>query len=351
MSDSLSIFQKIGIGINQIVKKTAKFSRAYVSDYCPIVGVADKHSVFQDNSSLISIIKINGTTKLLGDNEKKDLLEELRLLMQSSLRDENAAIQLVFQRDKVNVKNNLEKLYSPLRGKAKALRMNLDPIITDRINRILPLINEMDVYCVVYTYPMKLVSSQAWKDYIQERLADAGPDYPIDTPDGIQVYMTPDTVLHRHNSVLKSIENGLNNLHLSIKTLDAHECVYLFRTMLFPDETSDAWKARLPGDHIQPRVSQMQDHIKDNIDAYICPSIGRQIAAGSVDRGNGMDSIIRIGSRFVSTHVAKLLPAKPKSFEYFLEHVADLNIPIRFSFTMLGGADFWKGKLESIQMI
>lgn len=341
-----SLLGSIGSGINSFLHKFYKVTRSSVSDYCPWVGVVNDYTLFQDNTHLVTLFEIRGATFLIGAAERAHLVSEMKDVFATILREDNAAIQIVYQRDRRRVHESLDKMYAPMMGKAKALRLDAERVLRERVEKMVPYLSGTEVFVAVYTNPAQLVSPQAIKEFRQEFRDKLDPDYPVEGYDGIQVFQEPELVIHRHDATVRSVEIAFKKMRIDLKKLEVHEAVHVARRMLFPEETADNWKARLPGDKLEGKAYRMTPGEIPNIDAFTYPSIGRQIAGGAVDRTGGMDSVVQVGSRFVSTQLMELSPSTPKPFDDLLEGVGDLNMPLRVSMTFYGGADKWLNKLS-----
>lgn len=344
-----SILGTIGSGIADFFTAFDSLKRMAVEDYCPIQGVVNDHTYFLNNTALVTVFEIKGATFLMGAAERTLFISELKDLFTTVLRDQNAAIQMVYQRDRIQVKDKLKGYYAPLLGKAKALRMNADGLINERIERMLPYLSGTEVYIVLYTYPHQLISKEAMKEFRKHQKESRGPDFPWERFDGIQIYSEPDVVEHRHDATARTLEGALKKLRLDNKKLTVSEAITLARRMTFPSETSPHWKPRLPGDAIDPRLHQMDPvgNQGDFLDAIAYPTIGRQFAAAAVQKADALDSVVQVGERFVASQLMELTPTSPKAFEDFLEHIGDIDLPLRVSMVFHGGSEAYAGKISS----
>lgn len=337
----------LGNSINDLLARFQKVKKSTVSDYCPLVGVVNDYTYFQDNTSLVTTFEVKGATFLVGDAERKHIVSDLQDVFTTLLREPNCGIQIVYQRDRRQIKERLEGLYQPMLGKAKSLKLDAERLINERINKLVPYLAGTEVYISVYTYPTQLISTQAMKEFRKQQNIDMDPDYPVEGYNGIQVYMEPDVVEHRHESTVRALETALKKMRIEAVKLSVHDAAYIARKLLFPEETAPTWRPRLPGDDNDTRVYQMSPYTLNNIDAYTYPSIGRQIAAAGVDRGEGaLNGVNKVGSRYVGTQLMQLSPTTPKSFDDFMEQLGDMEMPIRVSMTFYGGAEAFYNKIS-----
>jgi intracellular multiplication protein IcmB len=336
----------LGSSINSLLSKFYKVTRSTVADYCPWAGIVNDYTLFQDNTNLVTLFEIKGATFLAGAVERTAMTTELLEIFTTILREENAAIQIVYQRDRRLVRDKLEKYYAPMMGKAKALRLDAERLLRERVDRMVPYLSGAEVFIAVYTNPGKMVSKQALKEFRAEQKANLDPDYPIEGYEGVQVFQEPDVVVHRHDATVRTLEIAFKKMRIEIVKLNVHDAIKVARRMIFPEETADSWRARLPGDAHVVKGYKITPGELPNVDAYTYSSIGRQIAAGSVDRGAGMDSVVQVGTRFVASQIMELSPTTAKPFDDLLEHVGDLNVPLRLSMTFYGGADKWLNSIS-----
>ena len=343
-----SLLGSIGASIADLLMGFDRVKKTAVEDYCPIRGVVNDYTYFLDNTGLVTVFEIKGATFIMGPSERKTLVSELQDMFSTILREQNAAIQMVYQRDRIQVADKLKAYYAPLVGKAKSLRMNADGLLQERAASMLPYLSGTEVYIVLFTYPGQLISKEALKEFRAQERANRDPDFPLERVDGIQVYQEPDVVEHRHDATARTLEGSLKKLRLDVKKLKVKDSIALAKRMLFPAETSSSWKPRLPGDAFDVRLHQMDpNYALHDVDAHIYPSIGRQIAAAEVRRSESLDSVVQVGARFVATQLLELTPTSPKPFEDLLEHINDIDLPIRASMTFYGGNDYFAGKISS----
>ena len=345
-ASSGSLLGTIGANIADFLSLFSSIKRDAVEDYCPIAGIVNKHTYFLDNTALVTTFEIKGATFMMGNAERQHMVSELKDVFSTVLREQNSAIQLVFQRDKSRVKERFQGLYSSMEGKARALHLDAHAIIQERIESAMPYLSGTEAYLTLYTYPGQMVSKESLKEFRQAQKEARDPDFPMERVDGIQIYEEPDVVEHRHDATVRQLQSAMSKLKIEIKKLDVSEAIVLNRKMIFPEETSDKWRPRLPGDKVDPRMHQLDPaYGLHNVDAYVYPSIGRQIAAASVTKESKLDAVVQVGSRFVATQLMEMTPSNPKPFDDLLEHIGDLEMPLRVSMTFYGGSSMFASKI------
>ncbi len=139
----------IGSTINAVLSKFQKIKKSTVADYCPINGVVNDYTIFLDNLNLVTLFEIKGATYLVGDTERKRIIEDLQEIFITLLREQNCAIQIVYQKDKKLIKEKLVELYQPMIGKAKALKLDAQRIISERIDTVVPQLSGTEIYIAV----------------------------------------------------------------------------------------------------------------------------------------------------------------------------------------------------------
>lgn len=332
---------------DSLVLQMGRWRRETLEDYCPLAGVADDITLFAEDGSLVSVLRIDGSAQLMGAAEKKQQLSQLSELFATLLRDQSTVLQIVYQRDRRHVHAELGRLTAPMRRKAAKLGLAVDPLLDERSGAIAEHLTGTELYIAVYTYSGTLVSPQMRKEFNREQARKADPDLPMGDPQAMRIYREPEVVLQRHRATLRTLLSALKRQHIAAALLSKHDIVKVSRMMLFPDDTAPDWKPRLPGDPLHPHLGETHRNDSEQLEAWAYPSIGRQIAnAGAITRQGPLEQITKIADRYVSTYHLDLLPAKPKPFADLLDNIGEIEVPLRASLTFFGGADYYAGKVN-----
>lgn len=357
------VLDHLGRGVLEAMKWFSKVTRETFDDYTPFDGVVDTETFFTTNGTLVSLYEMKGSTRFIGEQERFEFFKLLKDEFKTILRDSNTAIQFVYVRDKKSTEEYLNDQMYPLLGKAKQVGLDIDIILKERAKKMLPFMTGTNIYIAVSTVPVEIISSEQMKKFKQEKnkeLSDL--DFPSRLPSGMQYYCDPDAIMSRHVAICDQVERLFNDMmKIVIKKYNVHEAMYLYRTMLFPAETDTQWRARLPvqykdkdGNLLPPDPIVQRQFVEEpyrqgtinGIEALLYPTLGRQLAGGAIDRGDGLDPIVRFGSRYCATQLLDMLPASPKSFETLMETVGKENIPFRLSFTFYGGAEKYQDEIS-----
>src|SRR5579871_3754093 len=107
-----------------------------IESYCDLETAEDDYTLVARDGSLISIIRVFGVTKLVGQEEFDSIYNGLIQSMQSTLKRPGHAVQVYFSYDRDTVKHEIEDILSPAKATSKRLHLELDDLFEERINHI-----------------------------------------------------------------------------------------------------------------------------------------------------------------------------------------------------------------------
>src|ERR1043165_6204487 len=90
-----------------------------VESYCDLETAEDVHTLVARDGSLVSVIRIFGVTKLVGQEEFDQIYSGFTQSLQSSLKRLGHAVQVYFSYDRETVKNEIAEILSPAKATSK----------------------------------------------------------------------------------------------------------------------------------------------------------------------------------------------------------------------------------------
>lgn len=296
--------------------------------YCDVETADSPTVLVTHDGSLLSIIKIDGVTTLLGAPEFKRLHEGLALTLQSAMARKGHAFQVLFNysSDLQEVSDEISDIFAPARETSKRLGLDLDDLFEERIKVLSRWCGHESVFFVLYTRPTLLSNEQldrANKEKLKVIREAKLP--PFKRTQNILAPM-PD-LRDTHDAFVRSLLNDFQNLSVRVKLLNVHEAVYQMRMTVDPDFTDKSWKPILPGDKIPVRDFE---RFTGEITDFLWPALGKQIMPR--DAENLDMRTVRIGDRIYSSVFIDLFPKDIKMFMYLMQRTLAANIPWRISF-------------------
>lgn len=318
-------------GIDAILAWFSTELKQTVESYCDLETADDAHTLVARDGSLVSVIRVFGTTKLMGQDEFNTIHQGLTQSLQATLKRAGHVVQVYFSYDRDAVKPEIEDILSPARATAKRLNLDLDDLFTERANYISKYCAHEELYFVLWTRPYSLTNEQL-KRATKEKLAFIR-EHKIPPFKNAQnlIAAIPD-LREAHASFVRSVVTDLNALNVFSVLMEVHESVASMRRSADSDFTAKEWRPVLPGDHIPVHdVSASAGELS----GLMYPPLARQIFprdAFALDLRT-----VRIGDRIYTPLFIDLFPQDLKSFISLFARTLPTRVPWRMSFLIESG--------------
>jgi intracellular multiplication protein IcmB len=299
--------------------------------YCDIETAEDTNTLVARDGSLVSIIKIEGISYLLGSDEFVRIHEGITLSMQESMKVLGRAFQFFFSYDRDEVRNEIANILEPAKDTATRLHLNLEDLFNERIKYLSEYCGSEKIYLVLWTRPFVLPPEQK-KRSLKEKLkfVKKGKLPPFKNTQNI-VASFPD-IREQHDSLVRSVMHDFDDLAIVSRLLEVHEAIRVMRQTVDPDFTAKDWRPVLPGDKIP--IRDLKKSLGD-IAGLMWPPLGKQILPR--DGENLNLKTCRIGDKVYSSIFIDLFPQDIKTFDHLFRRVASTKIPWRISFFVESG--------------
>lgn len=318
-------------GIDSLLAWFSTEVKQTVESYCDIETAEDTHTLVARDGSLVSIIRIYGVTKLVGQEEFDTIHSSFTQSLQSSLKRLGHAVQVYFSYDRETVKNEIAEILSPAKATSNRLHLDLDDLFDERINYISRFCAHEELYLVLWTRPYLMTSEQAKRsrsDLLEFIKVNKIP--PFRNAQNL-IAGIPD-LRDAHASFVRSIVTDLNALSVYSVLLEVHEAVLAMRVSADPEFTDNEWRPVLPGDQIPLReVSPGSGEMS----GVMYPPLARQIFPR--DALNIDLRTVRAGDRIYTPLFIDLFPQEIKSFLQLFARTLPTRIPWRMSFLIESG--------------
>lgn len=299
--------------------------------YCDLETADDTHTLVARDGSLLSVIRVFGVTKLIGQDEFDEIHTGLTQSLQATLKREGHAVQVYFCYDRDEVKPEIEEILSAAHSTARRLKLDLDDLFAERVNYISKYCAHEELYFVLWTRPGSLSGEQlgrATKDKLNFIRDKKIPPF----KNGQNLLAAIPDLREAHNSFVRSMVTDLNALNIYCALLNVHSAVYAMRTSADPEFTAKEWQPVLPGDKIP--IREMRPAAGE-MSGLMYPPLARQIFprdAKSLDLRT-----IRIGDRIYTPIFIDLFPQDLKSFIALFARTLPTRVPWRISFLIESG--------------
>jgi len=295
--------------------------------YCELETADSPTVLVNHDGSLVSVLRIEGITALLGNEEFTRLVEGLTNTFHSPMSRPGHALQVFFEHDKEQVKQLIQDIYAPAAATTKRIGLNLDDLFEERENFLSSYCAAEKVYFVLFTRPFNLSGEQlklanaAKLKMLKDKKAP-----PFKTTQ--TVYAALPELRDTHSAFVRSVESDFETLNLVSSLLDVHEALYAIRMTADPDFTADDWRPSLPGDKLS--AARETNAFEGDASDLLWPSLAKQVFprdAEIIDRRT-----ILVGNRLYSSCYIDLFPKDIRSFVTLFSRILPTHIPWRISF-------------------
>ena len=260
-------------GIDAILAWFSTELKQTVESYCDLETADDSHTLVARDGSLLSVVRIYGVTRLIGQSEFDQIHQGLTQSLQATLKRAGHVVQVYFVYDREAVKPEIEDILAPARATAKRLNLDLDDLFDERINYISKFCAHEALYFVLWTRPYSLNKEQlkrANKDKLNFIRTNKIPPF----KNGQNLIAAIPDLRETHASFVRSVVTDLNALNVYSVLLDVHKAVYAMRYNTDPEFTAKDWGAVLPGDKIPVHMARPQ---AGELSGLMYPPLARQI--------------------------------------------------------------------------
>ena len=294
--------------------------------YCDLETADSKYVFVAHDGSLISVVRVNGATALVGNEEFVRSVQGLANAMNAPMSQPGHLLQVYFTHNSDKVREQIQEIYAPAKETAEKLGLNLEDLFEERENFIAKYCAEEMVFFVFWTRPGILSADQmkqVSKLKAKEMAAAKTPPFKI-TQNLNAAYKV---LREPHEAFVRSVLNDLRSLNISCDLLDVHTAMREIRMSADREFTDKKWKPVLPGDKV--RVKEI-NHFKGDITDILWPNLARQIIPR--DAYNYDLKTVQIGDLLYSSVFIDLFPQDLKPFHVLFNRILTGKIPWRISF-------------------
>lgn len=298
--------------------------------YCQLESAQDKHILVGKDGSLVSIIKLNGVTYLVGPEEYNRIHRGFTNALQTSMTRPGHVVQIYFQHDKESIKNEIGEILNGAKLTADRLKLKLNDLFKEREEHLSRYCASEVMYMVIWTTPSVMTKEQA--DASSKERMKKIKEAKIQFPRNAQNFMAgiPE-LINAHDSFVKATMSDLDSLGWNIKLLDVHDACRAIRKSVDPDFTDEEWRPSLPGDPLPVRETK---YFRGDVSDLLWPPLSKQLIPRD---GENLDlRTARIGDRIYTSIFIDLFPKENVPFVTLFNRVLHAKVPWRISYLIEG---------------
>ncbi len=294
--------------------------------YCTLESARNKYTLIARDGSLVSILKCQGITYLVGAEEFGKLHAGVTNALNGSMSRSGHGLQMFFCYDPDPIKKELTDILLPAKQTAQRLDLDLDDVFEEKVDFLAQYCAFESMYLVLWTMPSSLDQvrlEQANKDK-KEKLAKAKLPKLISAQN---ILAALPGLEDGHRAYVKSLLDDMRALGYQIDILDIHQACHAIRTSVDKEFTDLDWRAFLPGDKVPARVAKNFPMGASNL---LWPPLPKQLIPRDGENINLRTT--RIGDHNYASVYIDLFPQNVQAFVQFFRRILSTNIPWRLSF-------------------
>lgn len=318
-------------GLDTFLAWISSGTKATIDSNCEIQ-TADSPTVLVTNDgSLLSVIRVDGVSKLIGPEEFNNISKNLLKTLSPFMSNEGHCMQVVFSYDQNLVSDEIYQNYAPTRDTIKRLGLSLEDLVAERRTHLSKYCASEEVYLVIWTKVESLSREQLSKAMAKKTKQLAGKNAPVFRYTQNILAAIPD-LRDSHDSSIKSVITNAAGFNLKLELLEVHDAIKAIRNLTDRNFTDPNWSAVLPGDRIRPKLAKS---FNGDLADLTWPAISKQIFPR--DGYNFSIDSTAVGDYAYGTVFIDLFPLEMQSFNALLSRLLHANIPWRISYLMESG--------------
>ncbi|MEA9392215.1 type IV secretion protein DotO [Acerihabitans sp. TG2] len=328
--------------LSAVIMQVLSALKTDIRDYCELETVDDNYSIVALDGSLVSIVRFNGKSSVLGRSEYAEFIKLLSKEFSVFFNNRGHQAQFIFYKD-IESTEFLNQQVQAQRLTVRRLKLDLEDLIDESVEVNARYINLEESYIAFWSRPA-LLSGIELNLSTSERL-NLKEEVNWKATSHAQNILRPISFLtDRHKTFVDTIINRLNSREFgcSADKLDVSESLREIKRKVYPDITGENWTPSIPhydrntGKAIPIPVRWKDNTADDDMSEIMHPPLPDQIMVSGAQIGKrGSDksdvnsplndsTIVKVGDRYFAPLLLKLPPSDTKNLS-FQKLFNDLN--------------------------
>lgn len=315
-------------GIDSFLAWLSAGLKQTTESYCDLETADSPYVLVGHDGSLVSIIKVEGATALIGKPEFAMMHEGLTTSLQTAMSRPGHSIQITFSYDREQVREQINDIYIPAIETAKRLNLKLDDVFQERVDYLSSYCAKEDVYFALWTFPTLLRKEEmqrAEKEKAKELREKKMPPFLRTQNIVAAIHELRDA----HDAFVRAMVNDMSSVNLAVQLYPVKKAVHAIRMTVDPEYTDRKWEPVLPGDKVKPKELKSS---RGDISDLLWPSLAKQIIPR--DAENIDLRTVRLGDKIYSCVFIDLFPKEVRQFVSLFARTLPTQIPWRMSFLL-----------------
>jgi intracellular multiplication protein IcmB len=300
-----------------------------VSAYCDLETAESKFSLVSSDGSLISIIKIFGSTKIVGPEEYQKIMEHVHGALKTGMSQPGYIVQVYFEYDDTRAHQEISKILEPSINTSERLELDLEDLFQERQDILQDCCHFEQCYFVVWTLPSVMTSDQSKMAHADKTNALKKAKVPSLQYSQNIIAAIPQ-LRESHQSFTKILINEFQGAGLHSELIDVYEALNKVRATVDYQATSHDWQAFLPGDALTMKFKEDND-----ISSIFYPPLAQQLFPRDAEI---LDlRTVRVGNLNYGTATIDIFPKDLRPFQDLFSRLQSTKIPWRISYQLQSG--------------
>lgn len=327
----MSIADSFFYALDQLRLNAADMFGGSANSFTKLYTTDSDANIVSEDSSMVSLIDLQGSLKMIGDEEFEDIADRLVTTLKTPLSKNCHAIQFVFQYDPEAAKKVLAKNFQIIRNSSKNLGMDLEAVLIDWENTLASYCADEQMKIAVWTRP-NVISDPELKAARKELKRKKSPYLTSNRSQGRNVIIQ--RMRDMHQSATKSIIESLKNSGYKIKLYSCPDAIAKIRQIIAPNSTADDWRPKTWDSKRLPVRDQSAGAPERSLDNFFPPSVSSQVwpsEAMIIEK-----KYVAIDGRIYAPIIMTLPPEQITPFNNLFQALR-MDLPWRCSILLRGG--------------
>lgn len=325
------MFKKITSGLDMLLYSLSNITKKSLDEYVFIDTASNERTIVAKDGSLISVISIYGSKKIVGPEEINLIQDRFSSELLPTFKKQGHQLQFVFIRDPSRVKSELRRRLNPYWKAARNLKLDLDDLFESKVDHLAKYCTYESCYLVAWSRPI-VIKSELKEEEAKNEKSLSGLPPAVGSQSAMKIF---ESLENKHKAFLDILGNALKISEVNFEILDVKTSIREIRKSIDNDNTADDWKPVLPGDPLPLSDKKRMYKSEFDIGDKLWPSLSHQIFTNDIVKES--PDTIKIGEdKYVSSVFMEVPPQQTKPFKMLLDQL-EKNIPIQMSIMIEGG--------------
>ena len=310
------------------------FTKSNIDQFIDLECAVGENTLATNKGALVSIIQINGSRLLAGEEEAEITVDHLTSQLNGAMSNPGHALQVCFTRSPVISKAALDELMSPAFGGAKACDLALEDILQARSDNLQNFLAEEELLICCWSNLDLLNHEESRRN--KEADKEKTLKWPFRALAGTQdPEAACEILIPQHESFVHTVMNALElkERGLDARLLTSKEALRQVRKNIRPDHTWPEWDPVLYGDPLPPK--ELSKSNPDDPYPLLWPKLSHQLCDTNCNVPSAQH--IEIDNRLWAPVDMIRPPMEPRPFNELITRLHALAIPFRITFLIEGG--------------